>query len=201
MVFARAQLDTLSREELVEELIKCSNIADQIKTLKERLDEFIGKYEKLQSELGISKNCNCLLVNRIINLERNALSNAQYIRGEMLEINPVPHSMNNVDLEEKVCESLSLTGTKVKPDDLDACHRMKKKDKAIIKFKNRKQRNDMIFKRKEMKSKGDDLLAVQFGQSLFINDSMCFENQVLFYKCWQLKNLGKIYFQAVPKNV
>ena len=71
MVFTRAQLDTLSREELVEELIKCSNIADQIKTPTERFNEFVGKYEKLQSELIISKNCNSLLVNCIINLERN----------------------------------------------------------------------------------------------------------------------------------
>ena len=71
MVFKRAQLDTLSREELVEELIKCSNIADQIKTPTERFNEFVGKYEKLQSELIISKNCNSLLVNCIINLERN----------------------------------------------------------------------------------------------------------------------------------
>ena len=70
----------------------------------------------------------------------------------MMKINPVPHSINNVDLEEKVCEALPLTGTKVKQDDLDACHRMKKKDKVIIKFKKRKQRNDMIFKRKELKS-------------------------------------------------
>ena len=146
MVFTRAQLDTLFREELVEEIIKCSNIADQTKTLTERFNEFVGKYEKLQSELVISKNFNSLIVNRIINLERNALSNAQYIRREMLEINPVLHSINNVDLEEKVCDALSLTGTKIKPDDLDACHRMKKKDKAIIKFKNRKQRNDVIFK-------------------------------------------------------
>ena len=53
MVFTRAQLDAISREELVEELIKCSNIADQIKTLTERFDEFVGKYEKLQSELVI----------------------------------------------------------------------------------------------------------------------------------------------------
>ena len=189
MVFTRAQLDTLSREELVEELIKYSNIADQIKTLTEWFDEFVGKYEKLQSEIVISKNCNSLLVNHI-NLERNALSNAQYTRREMLVINPVPHSINNVDLEEKVCEALSLTGTKFKPDDLDACHRMKKKEKVIIKFKNRKQRNDVIFKRKELKSKGDDLLALQFGQSMFINGSMCFENQVLFYKCRQLKKIG-----------
>ena len=84
MVFTRAQLDTLSREELIEELIKCSNIADQIEILEDRFDDFIGKYEKLQSELVISENCNSLLVNHIINLERNALSNAQYIRKEML---------------------------------------------------------------------------------------------------------------------
>ena len=111
----------------------------------------------------------------------------------MLEINPVHHSINNVDLEEKVCVVLFLTGTKVDPNDLDDCHRMKKKDKVIIKFKSRKQRNDVIFKRKELKSKGDDLLALQFSRSLFINDSMCFENQVLFYKCRQLKSLGKIF--------
>ena len=161
MVFARAQLNTLSTGELVQELIKCSNIVDQFKILTDRFGDFVGKYDKLQSELVISKNCNSLLVNCIITLERNALSSAQYIRCEMLEINPVSHSINNFDLEEKVCEVLSLTGSKVKPDDLDACHRMKKKDKVIIKFKNRKQRNDVILK--ELKTKGDGLLALQFG--------------------------------------
>ena len=128
--------------------------ADQTKTLTNWFDDFVGKYEKLRSELVISKNCNCLLVNRIINLERNALRNTQYIRKEMLEINHVPHSIDNVEIEEKVCEALSLTGTKVKPDDFDACHRMKKKDKVIIKFKNRKQRNDVTLKRKELSQKG-----------------------------------------------
>ena len=49
---------------------------------------------------------------------------------------------------------------------------MKKNYKVIIKFKNRKQYNDVNFKRKELKLKGNDLLALQFGQLLFINDSM-----------------------------
>ena len=49
---------------------------------------------------------------------------------------------------------------------------MEKNDKVIIKFKNRKQYNDVNFKRKELKLKGNDLLALQFGQLLFINDSM-----------------------------
>ena len=57
MVFTRAQLDTLSKEELVDELMKCSNITDQLKVITDRFDDFVGKYEKLQSELVISKNC------------------------------------------------------------------------------------------------------------------------------------------------
>ena len=89
---------------------------------------------------------------------------------------------------------------KVKPEDLDACHRMKKKVKMIIKFKNRKQRNEVIFKQKQLKSKGEDLLALQFGRSLFIKDSMCFENQVLFYECGRLKNTGKIFSNWIFNN-
>ena len=79
MDFTRAQLGTLSREELVEQLTKCPNIADQLKILTDQFDDFVGEYDKLQSELAISKNCNFLLFNRIINLERNAFRNAQYI--------------------------------------------------------------------------------------------------------------------------
>ena len=36
------------------------------------------------------------------------------------------------------------------------------------------------------------LRGLQFGQSLIINDSMCFENQVLFHKYCKLKNLGRL---------
>ena len=76
MVFTKAQLDTVSRKELLEELTKYPNIADQLKILKDQSDGFVGKYDKLQSELVISKDCNYLLFNWIINLEKNAVSNA-----------------------------------------------------------------------------------------------------------------------------
>ena len=80
------------------------------------------------------------------------------------EVNPVPLSINNADLEEKVSESLCLTGSKGKPDDLDTYHRMKKNDQVIIKFKNRKQKNGVIFKRKELTTKGDGL---QIGRPVY----------------------------------
>ena len=86
-----------------------------------------------------------------------------------------------------------MTGTTVTLDDLQACHGMKNKEKVIVKFKDRKQRNKVIFSREELKLKGEQLRDLQFGPSLFINDSMCFENQSLFYKCCQLKNVDKLF--------
>ena len=42
MVFTRVQLDIISKK-LVEELMKCSNIADHSKTHKEGFDGFVSK--------------------------------------------------------------------------------------------------------------------------------------------------------------
>ena len=76
MVFTRAQLDTLSREELVKELIKRSNIADQLKNLTESVRWLRLQIWKVAIRITKewSKNDNSLLLNRIINLERNTLS-------------------------------------------------------------------------------------------------------------------------------
>ena len=86
------------------------------------------RYEILSLELTDSKNCNRLLNERVFQLERNAVNNAQYHRLESLEINPVPASIGDGVLESSICKALSLTNHEVKPDDLQACHRVKKKD-------------------------------------------------------------------------
>ena len=43
MVLARAQADNLSREELIEELLKFSDITDKLNGLNNRFDNFIKK--------------------------------------------------------------------------------------------------------------------------------------------------------------
>ena len=55
----------------------------------------------------------------------------------MLEINPVPHSINNVELEENICEAMSVC--------------------QVGKQEAMKQHN---FETKKIKLKGDDLLAL-----------------------------------------
>ena len=76
---------------------------------------------------------------RIVQLERNAVKNAQYHRRESLEINLVSTSIGNGVLKGNICKAFSLTGHEVKPENLLPCHRLKKKETVIVKFKCRKQ--------------------------------------------------------------
>ena len=55
MPFTRAKVDSLSKEKLLEELIKFEDISNQLHSLKNLFDEFTGKYYKLHSELLPSK--------------------------------------------------------------------------------------------------------------------------------------------------
>ena len=61
--------------------------------------------------------------------------NTQYHCRESPEINPATASIADDVLENSICRALSLTGHEVKPDDLQTCHRLKKMDTVIVKFK------------------------------------------------------------------
>ena len=122
MVFTRSQIENLSREELIEELVKLSDITDRLKDLTDKFDNFSKKYEELKSDLVVTKKCNSLLYSCIVQLEKNAVNNAHYQRRETLELNSVPQDIHNNVLEDTICKALSLTGQEVVPKDLHACH-------------------------------------------------------------------------------
>ena len=66
MVVTRSQLENLSKDELTDRLLQVENTEDKLEHLNKRFDDFIGKYNKLHSELQVSKNCSNLLRNRVI---------------------------------------------------------------------------------------------------------------------------------------
>ena len=201
MVRTRSQLEHLSKDILIDELMSIKDIFSKLVNLMTQFDDFTRRFEILSSELAVSKNCNQLLSERIIQLERNAVNNAQYHRRESIEINPVPASISNEELEDNVCKALSLTGHEVIPDDLQACHRLKKKEIVIVKFKSRKQKRKILIDRKNLRNKSENLSQLKFTGKLFISESMCQENHQLMYKCRQLKNAGKINSMWFWNNV
>ena len=157
MVRTRSQLENLSKEELIDKLISVEDISSKLSDLTSPFNDFLRQYEILSSEVTVSKNCNHLLSERIVQLKRNAINNTQYHCRESLEINPVPASIGEDVLESSICKALSLTGHEVTPDDLQACHHLKKKDIVIVKFKCRKQKRSIIINRKNLHNKSDAL--------------------------------------------
>ena len=111
----------------------------------------------------------------------------------MIEIFPGPLKVSNDELKALVCKALSLTGNKVSADDLEACHRLKKKENVIIKFKSRKLKYEIINNRKIMKNKSKELNELKFSNNLYISESMCAGNHGLFFKCRKLKKARKTF--------
>ena len=81
----------------------------------------------------------------------------------------------------------------VKSNYLQLCHRLKKKDTVIVKFKCRKQKRSIRINRKNLRNKSDVLTQLKFTGRLFVSESMCHEKHQLGYKCKQLKSDGKIH--------
>ena len=77
----------------------------------------------IQSCSSVKKNSH--LLTRIIQLERSAVTNPQYSRRETIELKPVSADLTE-DVLEDICKALSLPGVKVVPNDLHACHRMRR---------------------------------------------------------------------------
>ena len=69
MVFTRSKLNELSKEELIEQLLSFDNLSEKITDLTKKMDNFASKFDRVFSELQISKTRNSLLHKQIIGLE------------------------------------------------------------------------------------------------------------------------------------
>ena len=151
VVQTRKQLEKLTKEELIDELLTVNSIHEDLANLTSRFDEFLEKYAWVESELAVSKNSTKLLSKQIETLQRNTLDSLQYLRREMIEINLAPEDIQDMQLEESICQALSLTGNWV-----------------IVKFSSRKTRNDVIFKKKSLNGKSEELKNLGFNQQKYL---------------------------------
>ena len=95
----------MSKEELIQELtiINSSFVNDinvKLTDLSDRFNELSSKYDKVYFELQQCKSYNSHLLTRIIQLERNAVTNCQYSRRETIELNLVPAEIHEDVLED-----------------------------------------------------------------------------------------------------
>ena len=194
MALTRSQYENMSKEELIQELtdINSSFVNDintKLSNLEGKNNDFLSKYDNVQQ----GKKFNSHLLTRIIHLERNAVTDSRYTRRGTIELNPVPADVTEDVLKENICKALSVTRVNVVPNDLNACHRMKRSGRMIAKFKCRKQKKSVMCKRKNPGNKSQEPSYLKFSGRLLVIESMIHENQQLVYKCRHLKSGRKIH--------
>ena len=104
----------------------------------EELKVINGKFAKLESDVGITRNTISLLSSYLIDAETQFWANVQYSRREMLEMKELPKSLTNKEAETKVCQNFQSWDCNVNKEDLDAFHWLKNKERVIVTFCQRK---------------------------------------------------------------
>ena len=131
--------------------------------------------------------------NQLVDMERQCWANTQYSRRECLEVVGIPDSVQNNELEDKVLPIFKKIGSEVSPRDTEACHRLKKdNDRVILKFSRRKDCEQMMSVKKDLKHLKMQEVGLPGNRSIFINTSLCSCYRMLWSKCKRLHDLGKI---------
>ena len=126
----------------------------------EEMCKFSENFSKLQSELSVTTHVNTELTKRIMTLERQCSTNAQYSRKECVEVVVIPRKVDDKHLEEKVLSIFQKVSSTITPEFIDDCHRLgKNNDRVIVKFARRKDCKQVLQVKKDLK----DLTADDFA--------------------------------------
>ena len=121
MAHTENSLSRLNKDDLIRLALDYQQKYDiTLDKISKELAELRKSYNKLESDLAITKAVNESLRNQIITLERQCWSNAQYSRRETLEISRIP-DIDNGDLEGSVLTVLSKLDVNVDPANVEAC--------------------------------------------------------------------------------
>ena len=193
MSLSKADLNKKNKPELVQMITDLQSELSQLKELNEKVDALASKFDALSSELLISKNVNSLLVNRIKDLEVRCGKSEQYSRRECLEIVGIPASVTQQNLESKVLNIFDAIGAPVDDRDVEACHRIGKNNRTIIKLSKRKNAHTILRNKKKLKDIDSKNLGLDAGSRIYINESLCGMYRGLWVKCKMLHNAKHIH--------
>ena len=134
-VHTEAVLNKLSKPELLQIILNTeANLGSQIAKLTTEVKNLLDHSKKLEADVAIVRNVNDKLVESAVLTERQCWENAQYSRRDTLEVVGIPMSVRDYVLEQKVCDVIQKIGVDICDRDIQASHRLKDKDRTIVKF-------------------------------------------------------------------
>ena len=105
----------------------------------------------------------------------------------------IPNSIDNSVLEETVRGVFKKIGVKIGERDVQACHRLKEKDRTIVKCVNRKDFLQILRVKKELESLNPTDLNFPDNTKIFINESLCPYYRGIWNKCVKLRAIQKTH--------
>ena len=137
------------------------NITNFINSVKTEPKEEINNLKaviikQLQDKNVILRDRCSKLVQKLVEFECSTNNIKQYGRRNNIIISGIPDSVDNNQLEDSVTEILTDINVNVESNDIEACHRIGKKDsrigstKTIIRFVNRKHTKQALYNKKKL---------------------------------------------------
>ena len=90
-------------------------------------------FAKPEYWLAISNNITTVLPERLVHMERQCWTNAQYSWRECVEIVRIPSSVHHNQLEDSVCKIFDKLNCNIIKDNLEDCHCLKG-DRVVVKI-------------------------------------------------------------------
>ena len=189
-----AVLNKLTKPELVQLLLKAeAALGSQIADLSKEIKDTLTYLKKLEADIAVIKTVNDRLVEMVVKTERQCWKNAQYSRRDTLEIVGIPNSVGNSVLEETVGGVFKKIGVEIDERDVQACHRLKEKERTLVKFVKRKDCLQILKVKKELKSLDPMELDIPENTKIFVNESLCLYYRGIWNKCKKLRAIQKIH--------
>ena len=144
-----------------------------IESLRDEVKAMNTDFRKLETDVSIFKTVNNLLMKMSAEIERQCWENSQYFRRECSEIAGIPTPIPQQNLEEKVIQIFEAISVPVDKNDIDDCHRLRDKERTIVKFLRRKDCKQVLRCKKDLRSVNMSNLDLPEETKLFINESLC----------------------------
>ena len=128
--------------------------------------------KRFESDVQIVKPVNSNL-KQLENTERQCWANTQYSQRECVHVIGIPKTVETKDLERTVCKVFNSIGFDIGEDRTEACLRLTKSDRTIVKFFRRKDCQHLMRIKKGLKVPNPTNLSFPEDTKIYVNDSLC----------------------------
>ena len=168
---------------------------------KPQLVEIIQQLQREKAQLAEQSQIAAGFGDRLVELERSHYLYLQYGRRSTLEITGIPAEVDQKDLEDHVINMFQEAQVKVHGKaldhmDIEACHRIGKKNVVVTRFANRKFAREGLYKSKNLKGK-----KLYADQAIYVNQSLCKPFQYIGFVIRKLRRLNLIEGYKIRNGV